>query len=81
MASPADEKDNAISLKIIGVGVARCCCIFVPNTPIWVNLAGLGIDNIGIFYCRLEYFGNFLVIRYIFTPFWYNLVSRKIWQS
>jgi hypothetical protein len=47
--------------------------------PIWVNLVGLGMENDGIFYGRLEYFtviwyilrtfGNIVVIWYIFSRF------------
>jgi hypothetical protein len=61
----------------------------IKKIPIRVNIGGLAIDNVVIFYGRLVYFtsvgyilrpfGMFYGYLLSFIPFWY-VVPRKIWQ-
>jgi hypothetical protein len=47
---------------------------FKHNIPIWVNLEGLGMENVGMFYGHLEYI---IAICYILGPFG-NLVEKLV---
>jgi hypothetical protein len=55
--------------------------LHTKNAHLGIFLDGLGMQNVGIFYCYLFFYGRlvyFVVISYFF-PFLY-VVPRKIWQ-
>jgi hypothetical protein len=54
----------------------------MPKMSIWVYFKGLGMENVGRFYCRLVYFEGIWNILWLFGIFtviiWYILWSFRI---
>jgi hypothetical protein len=74
-----DRRLKCDSFAIIGIlllpGQQGCQMVYVfsyQKSQFLFSLEGLGVENFGILYRHLVYFG-------LFPPFWYVL-QRKIWQ-